>query len=138
MKKALAILLAISLSGVAFADIQSPPGDRETAVRKLSRGLANILYGFMEIPVSFETTLKEQGAPEAFTFGIINGIDRAGMRFGYGLYEVVNFRSPKYKDSFRKPYKGLDYDTVHGMREFPPEYGFSSGSGYVRSSSNTN
>lgn len=138
MKKVLAILLAVSVAGVAFADIQSPPGDRETSVRKLSRGLSNILYGFMEIPASFETTLKNEGAGEAFTYGIINGFDRAGMRFGYGLYELVNFRSPKYKESFRKPYKGLDYDTVHGMREFPPEVGFSSRSGYVRSSSNTN
>ena len=138
MKKALAILLAISVLGTAAADIHTPPGDRETPVRKLSRGLANILYGFMEIPASWEKTLKEEGAPEAFTYGIINGFDRAGMRFGYGLFEVINFRTPKYKDSYRMPYKGLDYDSVHGMREFPPEIGFATRSGYVRNSSNTN
>ena len=137
MKKALAILLAmIFVTGAAFADIQSPPGSRETPVRKLSRALSNIIYGFMDVPVNFENTLKTEGAPEAFSYGIVEGLDRAGIRLGYGMYELVNFRTPKYKESFRAPYPFLDYDTVHGYTEFPPSYGFSTSKGYVRSNAN--
>ena len=137
MKKALAILLTITvITGVAVADIQSPPGSRETPVRKLGRALGNLIYGFMEVPVTFERTLLTEGGPEAFTVGVVEGLDRAGIRMGYGLYELVNFRTPKYKESFRAPYPFLDYDTVHGYTEFPPSYGFSTSKGYVRGNAN--
>lgn len=135
MKKALTILLAFGVAGVAFCDIQSPPGSRDTPVRKLSRAIANIFYGVTEIPVTFEKTLKEEGGTAAFTQGVVEGADRAGMRFGYGLYELVNFRTPKYKESYRAPYARDHYDTVHGYAEYPPQVGFSS-SQYVRSQSN--
>ncbi|MEO0445967.1 MAG: exosortase system-associated protein, TIGR04073 family [Verrucomicrobiota bacterium] len=107
-----------------MADIQSPPGSIYTPIRKLSRGLANVFYGVAEIPASFETTLKEEGGREAFSYGLINGIDRAGTRIAYGLFEVVNFRTPKYKNSYRPFYDDIDYDTVHGYTEFPPAVGF--------------
>lgn len=132
MKKALLITIFVAVASLGFADIQSPPGDRNTPVRKLSRALANIVYGVMEIPVTFESTLHQQGGAEAFTHGIVKGIDRTGTRFGYGLYELVNFRTPKYKESFRMPYKSDTYDSVHGYTEYPPQFGFTSSDDYVR------
>lgn len=135
MKKALIILFAIAFIGIGTADIQSPPGDRHTPVRKLSRALSNIFYGVMEIPTTFEKTLKNEGAPEAFSYGVIEGVDRAGTRLGYGLFELVNFRTPKYKESFRAPYKSDTQDTVHGYTEFPPQFGFASAEDYVRTQS---
>ncbi|MEM0968405.1 MAG: hypothetical protein AAGJ31_03560, partial [Verrucomicrobiota bacterium] len=71
-------ILVLFCSAIAVADIQSPPGSIYTPIRKLSRGLANVFYGVAEIPASFETTLKEEGGREAFSYGLINGIDRAG------------------------------------------------------------
>ena len=32
------------------ADIQSPPGGKHNRIRKLSRGVGNVLYGINELP----------------------------------------------------------------------------------------
>lgn len=132
MKKVVAIALAVSLTGLAFADIQAPPGDANTPVRKLSRGLANMFYGFLEIPATIDHKLEYEGGTEAFSAGIIEGADRAATRFGYGLFEAVNFRTAKYKDSYRAPYASKSYDPTNGYKEYPPAMGFSSGTNYVR------
>ncbi|MFT5469817.1 MAG: putative exosortase-associated protein (TIGR04073 family) [Verrucomicrobiales bacterium] len=132
MKKALLIIATLAIAGVGIADIQSPPGDRHSPVRKLSRALSNIVYGAMEIPVQFESTLRKEGGTEAFSYGIVKGIDRTGARLGYGLFELVNFRTPKHKESFRAPYASDKYDSVNGYTEYPPQFGFTSGEDYVR------
>ncbi len=131
MKKVLVAFLLAGLAVAAVADIQSPPGSKHTPVRKLSRGLANIIYGPLELTATFERTLKEDGSMEAFSHGIVNGLDRAGMRIGYGLFELVNFRTPIFKESYRPPYASDTFDTVHGYTEFPSTAGFTS-SDYVR------
>lgn len=131
MKKALLIIATLAIAGVGNADIQSPPGDRHSPVRKLSRALSNIIYGVMELPVTFEKTMKQEGATEAFTHGIIKGVDRTGQRLGYGLYELVNFKTPKYKESFRAPYPSDKYDSVNGYTEYPPQLGFTTSEDYV-------
>jgi putative exosortase-associated protein (TIGR04073 family) len=125
------ILLAALATTAAFADIHTPPGNKYTATRKLSRALANIFYGPLEISSSFERSLNEGDAREAFSHGIVNGIDRAGIRMGYGFYELVHFRTPNYKESYRPPYASDKYDSVHGYTEFPAAAGFTA-SDYVR------
>jgi len=132
MKKVAAIALILSIAVPVFADIQAPPGDADTPVRKLSRGLANVFYGFMEIPNTMQRTLETDGSVAAFSEGIIVGADRAAMRFGYGMFEAVNFRTPKYKESYRAPYALDTYDPTNGYTEYPPRMGFTSGNGYVR------
>jgi len=124
MKKLAALLLFGALATTAVADIQSPPGSMYTPIRKLSRGLANIFYSPAELISTFENTLKTQGGREAFSYGIISGLDRAGIRLGYGFYEVINFRCPNYKGSYRSALPSTRFDTVHGYTEFPPTIGF--------------
>jgi putative exosortase-associated protein (TIGR04073 family) len=134
MKKALVAILLAGIGTLAVADIQSPPGSKYTPVRKLSRALANIFYGPLELTSSYQRTLESEGNLEAWSYGIVNGLDRAGSRIGYGLYELVNFRTPIYKESYRPPYASDKYDTVQGYTEFPATAGFTS-SNYVRSQS---
>ena len=134
MKKALAVLLLAGIGTLAVADIQSPPGSKYPPVRKLSRALANIFYGPLEVTATFQRTLDEEGNVAAWSHGIVNGLDRAGSRIGYGLYELVNFRTPMYKESYRAPYPSDTYDTVGGYTEFPTAAGFTSAN-YVRSQS---
>ncbi len=135
MKKLICAAIGIAILGVgslAHADIQSPPGDRYTPVRKLSRALANIFYGPLELPSSVERTLyQEDSRSAAYSYGIINGLNRSVTRIGYGVVELVTFPSPSYKKSYRQPYPDLTLDSVHGYMEFPPAVGFTA-SDYVR------
>ena len=50
MKYLILVATVLSLSGLASADIQAPPGHQYTSMRKLGRGISNVLYGIMEIP----------------------------------------------------------------------------------------
>ena len=51
MKKFIVLTLATSLliGGISLGDIQSPPGGKQTPIRKLSRAVGNILFGINEI-----------------------------------------------------------------------------------------
>jgi putative exosortase-associated protein (TIGR04073 family) len=128
MKKLSARILALSVVGLiatwAVADIQCPPGSAYTPIRKLSRGLANIFYSPAEVFHRVERSLREDDGNVAFSYGIVSGLDRMGIRIGYGLYEVVNFRTPMYKRSFRPPYPSDRMCPINGYTEFPPTFGF--------------
>lgn len=122
MKKILAALLVLGIATTSMADIQAPPKSKYTSTRKLARGLANVLYGWTEIPTGMWRA-AERGEPmtEVWFNGIISGLDRTGARLSYGLYEIVNFRRPIYKGSFRAPYTRYEYDHFNGYHEFPPQ-----------------
>ncbi|MFV1996001.1 MAG: exosortase system-associated protein, TIGR04073 family, partial [Verrucomicrobiales bacterium] len=125
MKKFLVAIALLGIVSVAVADIQAPPKSRQTPTRKLARGLANVLYGWTELPVTVWRS-HESGdqATEFIVYGIINGLERTGARIAYGVYEVVNFHRPLYKDSYRPPYTSINYDPTHGFEEFPPQLGY--------------
>jgi putative exosortase-associated protein (TIGR04073 family) len=89
-------LLVPSLPGAAQIydpDIDLPrPTGFEMSLTKLGRGLSNVLYGWAEIPVTFDRKLKE-GKPFAYLFGVVPvlGTARAIMRTGTGVFEMVTF-----------------------------------------------
>jgi putative exosortase-associated protein (TIGR04073 family) len=97
---ALAVLLVAPSFG-AFAqqeltydpldEIPEPTGV-ERALTKLGRGLSNILFGWAEIPVTFDKKLK-QGRPLGYLVGVVPvlGTARAVMRTTTGVFEVVTF-----------------------------------------------
>ena len=117
-------IVAVAPVQVAQADIQDPPGERHSGTRKLSRGLANILYGFLEIPTQIQLTNSREGANVAYSYGLIHGIKKTGVRFGYGVYEVLTFPVPTYKESFRPFYKKpIEIYPEVGYEEFPPQFG---------------
>ncbi len=134
MKKIFLILATISIAGLSTADIQAPPAEKHTFVRKLSRAVANIAYGVTEIPTDFKITEKEGGGSE-FTYAAVHGTGKTLARLGYGLYELVTFPFPSYKYGYRAPYDPVVRGSTHpstGFMEFPPELGFVSGNPHNR------
>lgn len=136
MKKIALILSLILLSSsyTSFADIQSPPGARDNRVRKLSRGLGNLVYGIVELPGYWRRSNVREGSTVAASHGIVNGATRSVIRMGFGLYEVVTFPFPTYKDGFKSPLPIKEkWDAHHGYSDYPRELGFQSAYDYVRS-----
>ena len=139
MKKLSLVLVTIAIAafsvvGSSTADIQDPPAGRYGKIRKLSRAVSNILYGSAEIPNSWLRTSYAEGATAAASFGTVNGAVRTIHRFGYGIYELLTFPFPTYKDGFKTPYESNYVEPESGMNEFPPELGFMSDAQYGRNS----
>lgn len=133
MKKFLVAAVFLGLASAAIADIHVPPKSKYTSTRKLSRGLSNILYSWIELPVTiWRANERGDQATEIIFNSTIQGLERTGTRLVYGLYEVVNFHKPIYKDSYRPPYKNINYDPVFGYEEFPPQLGQLSTVHYTR------
>ena len=140
MKKLLVIASAlVTLTAVASADIQAPPGSTYTATRKLGRALSNIVYGLVEIPEQVVRKTESYGRKAGYTYGVVDGTSRAMRRLGYGFYELFTFTCPTYRGTFKPPYERCGEDNriemnVHdGLSEFPPELGFDTGYSYTRS-----
>ena len=118
------------LSSFAAADIQAPPGSQYTASRKLGRAISNILYGVIEIPEQIVRKSDRYGRKAGWSYGAVDGTNRAFRRLGYGFYELFTFSCPTYRGTFKPPYEKCGQDNridmnVHdGLSEFPPELGF--------------
>ena len=130
MKKLAVLATAmLALGGVASADIQAPPGSTYTATRKLGRGLGNILYGFIEIPEQIVRKTDTHGRKAGWSYGAVDGTNRALKRLGYGFYEVFTFTCPTYRGTFKQPYERcgednrIEMNPSDGLSEFPPELG---------------
>lgn len=131
MKRAFVIAtVLLSFAGFAAADIQAPPGSTYTASRKLGRAIANILYGFEEIPEQMFRKNQQYGRKASWSYGIVDGSRRAWKRFGYGFYELFTFAIPTYRGTFKQPYQRcgedhrIEMNPHDGLSEFPPELGF--------------
>ena len=136
MKKIALILSLVFLttSIPSHADIQSPPGGKDNRVRKLSRGLANIVYGITELPGTWRKNNFREGSTVAASHGIVKGAKRSVVRMAFGLYEVVTFPFPTYKDGYLAPFPSKEkWDVNHGYADYPRELGFQSVHDYVRS-----
>ncbi len=142
MKKLLATASVFAiLSGVVLGDIHAPPGSQYTSSRKLGRAIGNILYGFIEIPEQIVRKTDSYGRKAGFSYGAVDGTNRAFRRLGYGFYELFTFTCPTYRGTFKPPYEKCGQDNriemnVHdGLSEFPPELGAESYYSYNRSQS---
>jgi len=101
-KKTMAVLLVVALAVTATAtwgqQVYDPSREFapvtgfEKALTKLGRGLSNIMFGWGEIPMTFDRNVKK-GKPFAYLFGVapVLGSARAVMRTGTGVFEVVTF-----------------------------------------------
>ncbi len=64
----------------------------EKSLTKFGRGLSNVLFGWAEIPVTWDRKLKE-GKPLAYLVGVapVLGTARAFMRTSTGVFEMASF-----------------------------------------------
>ncbi len=95
-----ALLLAVFVGPSMVALAQSydpdqmiiPPTGFEKRLTKLGRGFSNILFGWAEIPVTFDRKLKE-GKGLQYLLGVVPvlGSTRAVMRTATGVFEMVTF-----------------------------------------------
>lgn len=134
MKKLVAVLMVLSVGSLVIADIHEPPKAKYTKNRKLSRGLSNILYSWTEIPVTMirSSELHTSQNSENWNAAFFQGLQRTGARLKFGIYEVVNFQRPIFKDSYRPAMDSINYLPWHGYDEFPAQIGTLTTTGYTR------
>ncbi len=91
MRNSVPLLGAVLLIGLLAAGCAGPE-------KKLGRGMANLqeLVRWGEARRTVEQTALFQSPDQAYTYGVIHGIDRSLARAGLGLYEVVTFPFPSY------------------------------------------
>ena len=71
---------------------------RWTPADKLTRGLGNGLFGFLEIPRQIFNTSQEDSWLAGLTVGVFKGVGYSVARMGTGVYEIVTFPIPLPED----------------------------------------
>ncbi len=66
--------------------------------KKLGRGLANILTGWVELPKNIYDTSVEENVLSGLTMGLAKGVGMSIVRTGAGVYETVTFPFPIPED----------------------------------------
>ena len=82
------LVLATPASAGGVMDSISPP------LRKLGRGLANVVTGVLEIPIKMSAMNAERGPVAAISVGFISGAGAAITRTVAGVVESVTFLFP--------------------------------------------
>ena len=101
--------LLVPLSAIAGTD--DPPSG-QNALRKLGRGIANLLFGIVEVPNQITKATSEHGGG-GLPYGIGKGIVRWFGREVTGAYDVVTFPVPfpkGYKPIMKPEFPNEDYE----------------------------
>jgi len=97
MKKGLAKVVVVSLVILTMLSVSSMCYAQDV-LRKLGRGLANILTGWIEIPKNIYDTSVEENIGMGLTVGLARGIGMTVVRTGAGIYETITFPFPLPED----------------------------------------
>jgi putative exosortase-associated protein (TIGR04073 family) len=115
MKAKLFRLLLISMLwlpiGVLAANEDAPQG--QNALRKLGRGIANVLFGIVEVPNQITKVAAENGGGAGVTYGVGKGFLRWFGREITGVYDIVTFPVPVpkgYKPIMKPEFPAEDYE----------------------------
>src|SRR5664279_1388582 len=123
MRTLLALALTIGITALCRADIQDPPSNDYGPTRKLGRGLANLVWGIAELPVSITTVNTHEGNSAAAGYGSMRGVGRSLMRIQAGVFEIMTCAIPVVHGTYY-PVLPSDIPWIHaGYQEFPPELG---------------
>lgn len=87
MKKLIVLIIIFSMLAVNASFADGP-------IKKLGRGLANIITCPLEIPKRISDANAESGPIAASTFGVLNGLFQTCIRAFVGVYETVTFFIP--------------------------------------------
>lgn len=112
--KSLAGLLLILLLSALPLHAQPEDSPRgHNALRKLGRGIANVLFGIVEIPNQITKATSQHGGAAAATYGLPKGLVRFVGRELTGVYEIVTFPLPLprgYKPIMKPEFPNEDYE----------------------------
>lgn len=86
---ALILILIAGLAAPAYCD---------DALKKLGRGLCNLITFPLEVPAQMTKVNNDEGPMASLTWGIIKGLAMTVVRLGAGAYETVTFPFPVPKD----------------------------------------
>lgn len=81
----------------------------QSVCRKLGRGVANVAFGALELPITIFKVNSDENAIAAYTYGVFLGVARCLTREVVGAVEIVTFPIPL---PGCKPYP---YETGAGM-----------------------
>lgn len=81
----LVILVILNVAQVAYA---------QNMLRKLGRGVANILTGWIELPKTIYETSVEENIGMGLSVGLAKGLGMTVIRTGAGIYDTVTFPFP--------------------------------------------
>jgi putative exosortase-associated protein (TIGR04073 family) len=95
-----ALLIVVGSVGRAGADDSTRKRNDITLMfRKFSRGVVNILTGWVEVPKNISLRWKETDPFSGTLFGLFEGLAWAFAREVGGVYEIVSFPFP-YPDNY--------------------------------------
>ena len=92
MRKIIILVLVIAMVGMATQCYAQDPA------KKLGRGLANVLTGWVELPKNIYDTSVEENILSGLTMGLAKGVGMTVVRTGAGVYEAVTFPFPIPED----------------------------------------
>ncbi len=81
----LAILMVLNIAALSYA---------QDAGRKIYRGVANIITGWIELPKNIYDTSVEDNILSGLTIGLFKGLGMTIVRTGAGIYETLTFPLP--------------------------------------------
>ncbi len=96
----LALLVAAAIFATPIVEAQSYDPDQDLPrptvfqkrLEKMGRGLANILFGWTEIPLTWDKQIRQKRPlTQILTHGTIVGTTKFFMRLGIGIYEFFGF-----------------------------------------------
>jgi len=88
----------ILLSAVLISALIAKPCFAGGPLRKLGRGLTNLLTGIVEIPKKVILTSKKENLAKGLTSGFMKGVQEGMVRTASGLYETLTFPIPAPAD----------------------------------------
>lgn len=94
MKKRIIITTSILILAAFILGSVGAQAFAQSPVRKLGRGAANTITGFLEVPANIVDVVEEEGPIAAITYGIARGCAMAVLRTAVGVYELVTFALP--------------------------------------------
>ena len=106
------LLVFVLIAAQAQAAVDDPPTG-QNALRKLGRGFANVLFGFIEIPNQYTKAVSEHGGASGITYGVPKGFVRWIGREFVGIFEIVTFPAPVptgYKPVMKPEFPNEDYE----------------------------
>lgn len=95
MRTRVIAVLAIVLCALPVRAASADGGMRSGgAVKKLGRGVVNLVTGWVEIPKRIDETSWDQGMAAGMTWGLLRGLGYGFIRTAAGAYEMVTFPVP--------------------------------------------
>ena len=123
----LSLSLGISLVWAEYGDATPPPAqDRvdqvmgrynlQPSFEKLGRGLANALFGWLEVPLTIHKRYTPTDTGGSFLTGTARGVFKGLVRTGVGVYETVTCFLP-YPEGYAPILPTLEYFQKNTKRQ---------------------